>query len=152
MTEPAVGASTWASGSQVWNGNIGTLMAKARAKAAKSHICRAGSDGLLREQEDVEGVAGRRPVERDEGDQHERAARHRVEEELHRGVDAPLVPPDPDEEIHRDQHGFPEDVEEEEVEGHEHAQHPRFQQQHEDLEGLHRASARSSTSRGGRWG
>ncbi len=33
MTEPAVGASTWASGSQVWNGNIGTLMAKARKKA-----------------------------------------------------------------------------------------------------------------------
>src|SRR5271154_6073904 len=28
MIEPAVGASTCASGSQVWNGNIGTLMAK----------------------------------------------------------------------------------------------------------------------------
>src|SRR6266566_2347578 len=27
ITEPAVGASTWASGSHVWNGNIGTLMA-----------------------------------------------------------------------------------------------------------------------------
>src|SRR3989442_8319932 len=27
MTEPAVGASTCASGSQVWNGNIGTLIA-----------------------------------------------------------------------------------------------------------------------------
>ena len=35
-TLPAVGASTWASGSQVWNGKIGTLMAKASAKAAKS--------------------------------------------------------------------------------------------------------------------
>ncbi len=39
MTEPAVGASTCASGSQVWNGNIGTLMAKARKKAAKSQSC-----------------------------------------------------------------------------------------------------------------
>ena len=36
-TEPAVGASTWASGSQVWNGNIGTLMAKPRKKAQKTH-------------------------------------------------------------------------------------------------------------------
>jgi len=29
MTEIAVGASTWASGSQVWKGKAGTLMAKA---------------------------------------------------------------------------------------------------------------------------
>src|SRR5512143_124875 len=42
MTEPAVGASTWASGSQVWNGNIGTLMAKPRKKAQKSQTCRSG--------------------------------------------------------------------------------------------------------------
>jgi hypothetical protein len=27
ITEPTVGASVWASGSQVWKGNIGTLMA-----------------------------------------------------------------------------------------------------------------------------
>ena len=33
MTEPAVGASTCASGSQVWNGNIGTLIANARKNA-----------------------------------------------------------------------------------------------------------------------
>ena len=33
MIEPAVGASTWASGSQVWNGNIGILIANASAKA-----------------------------------------------------------------------------------------------------------------------
>ena len=30
ITEPTVGAWVWASGSQVWNGNIGTLMAKPR--------------------------------------------------------------------------------------------------------------------------
>src|SRR3974390_550261 len=36
MTEPAVGASTCASGSQVWNGNIGTLMANPRKKAKNS--------------------------------------------------------------------------------------------------------------------
>ena len=36
ITEPAVGASVCASGSQVWNGNIGTLMAKAKKKAQNS--------------------------------------------------------------------------------------------------------------------
>ena len=36
ITEPAVGASTCASGSHVWNGNIGTFTAKARKNAEKS--------------------------------------------------------------------------------------------------------------------
>jgi len=35
-TEPAVGASVWASGSQVWSGNSGTFTANATKKAAKS--------------------------------------------------------------------------------------------------------------------
>src|SRR5216117_2656864 len=37
MTEPAVGASVCASGSQVWNGNMGTLMANAKKYPQKSH-------------------------------------------------------------------------------------------------------------------
>ena len=36
MIEPAVGASTWASGSQVWNGTIGSLIANASPKARKT--------------------------------------------------------------------------------------------------------------------
>ncbi len=43
ITEPAVGAWTWASGSQVWNGNSGTLMAKASANARKNQNCVRGS-------------------------------------------------------------------------------------------------------------
>ena len=39
ITEPAVGASVCASGSQVWNGNIGTLIANPRKKARKIHHC-----------------------------------------------------------------------------------------------------------------
>jgi hypothetical protein len=39
MTEPAVGASVCASGSHVWNGNIGTLMANPRKNARKTHHC-----------------------------------------------------------------------------------------------------------------
>ncbi len=38
MTEPAVGASTCASGSQVWNGNRGTLIANASANARKNQL------------------------------------------------------------------------------------------------------------------
>src|SRR5690242_21256372 len=36
-TEPAVGASVCASGSQVWNGNIGTFTAKPTKNAQKIH-------------------------------------------------------------------------------------------------------------------
>ena len=42
MTEPAVGASTCASGSQVWKGKSGTLMKNARPKAQNIHICACG--------------------------------------------------------------------------------------------------------------
>ncbi len=38
MTEIAVGASTWASGSQVWNGKSGTLMAKPMNSPRKRRI------------------------------------------------------------------------------------------------------------------
>src|SRR6266849_1753050 len=39
ITEPAVGASVCASGSQVWNGNIGTLIANAKKNAQNSSTC-----------------------------------------------------------------------------------------------------------------
>src|ERR1700687_3540688 len=39
MEEPAVGASVCASGSQVWNGNIGTLIANAKKNAQNSSTC-----------------------------------------------------------------------------------------------------------------
>ena len=42
MTEPAVGASTCASGSHVWKGNIGTLMAKAKKKLRNSSVAAYG--------------------------------------------------------------------------------------------------------------
>ena len=39
ITEPAVGASTWASGSQVWNGHIGILTINDAKKASHKTIC-----------------------------------------------------------------------------------------------------------------
>src|SRR2546425_13344295 len=44
MSEPAVGASVCASGNQVWNGNIGALMAKAKKKPQKSQVLNASED------------------------------------------------------------------------------------------------------------
>ncbi len=41
ITDPAVGASVCASGSQVWNGNIGTLIANPKKNATKIHHCRS---------------------------------------------------------------------------------------------------------------
>src|SRR5579862_22104 len=39
ITDPAVGASTCASGSQVWKGHMGTFTAKPRKKAQNTHHC-----------------------------------------------------------------------------------------------------------------
>src|SRR5438477_9893635 len=41
MTEPAVGASTCASGSQVWTGHIGIFTAKEAKKANQAQVCSA---------------------------------------------------------------------------------------------------------------
>ena len=56
-------------------------------------------------------------------------ADQRVEEELDRRVLAPRPAPDADQEVHRQQHDLPEDVEEEEVERAEHAHHAGVEQQ-----------------------
>ena len=48
MTEPAVGAWTWASGSQVWTGHIGILTAKDAKKASHSQVCASGGKSVLR--------------------------------------------------------------------------------------------------------
>ena len=53
-TEPPVGASTCASGSQVCTGHIGTLTAKASRKARKSRICARHADLRLVPVEDRE--------------------------------------------------------------------------------------------------
>ena len=38
-TEPPVGASTWASGSQVWTGHIGIFTANEAKNASHSQVC-----------------------------------------------------------------------------------------------------------------
>ncbi len=130
-----------------------------------------------RERQEQPGLQGRRDVHRDEirqvearhagdrlvvvrnpedRDQHQHAAGHGVEDELHGGVDATLVSPDADEEIHRNQHRVPEEIEEEEIERQEHADHRRFEREHEEgklahsgLDRLPRTEERDRCQEGG---
>ena len=121
-TEPAVGAWVWASGSQVCSGKIGTLTANATAKPKNSQrpvdaaklACSAistRSNVTL-----ADAVAAGDEHGRHDRHEHERRADHRVEEELRRRVDATLVPPAADEEVHRDEDDLEEDEEQEQVE------------------------------------
>ena len=59
MTEPAVGASVCASGSQVWNGNIGTLIAKPEEERQEDPPLQVGVEAVLLELDDVEACAAR---------------------------------------------------------------------------------------------
>ena len=68
-------------------------------------------------------------IQEDDGGQHQHRTGHRVQEELDRGVDAAVVAPDADQEVHRHQHDFPEHVEQEQIPGGENADQPEFQQQ-----------------------
>ena len=72
-------------------------------------------------------------VEGDDGQEHQDASHHGEEEELDRRVDPPRAAPYPDEEVHGDEHQLPEDVEEDQVEGAEGADHRRFEEEEGDV-------------------
>ena len=78
-----------------------------------------------------------REVEVENADQHQEASDDGVEDELHSGVDAPRAAPDSDQEVHRDQHDFPEHVEENQVERGEDTDHPRLEDEEQRHVGLH---------------
>ena len=67
-------------------------------------------------------------------DQHEERTDHRVQDELYRGVDPSLASPYADQEIHRDQHDFPENVKQHQVERAEHSDHARLERKETDHE------------------
>ena len=48
MTEPAVGASTCASGSQVWTGHIGIFTAKEAKKASHRYFCASAGNWVFK--------------------------------------------------------------------------------------------------------
>ncbi len=87
------------------------------------------------------GIGGDEGQE-DDGDEHEHAPRHRIEKELERRIHPPPAPPDPDQEVHRDQHRLPEHVEEEEIERDEDPDHRRLEQHEEGEVGVNPAMDR----------
>ncbi|MHC2218229.1 hypothetical protein ACVIGV_003617 [Rhizobium leguminosarum] len=87
------------------------------------------------QREDVEGLAAVE-IEHDDTDEEQEAARQRVEEELERRIDPAFATPDADDQVHRDQHRFPENVEQEQVERAEHPQHQRLHGEQTDHERL----------------
>ncbi|MCA9706176.1 MAG: hypothetical protein KDK70_10035 [Myxococcales bacterium] len=66
----------------------------------------------------------------DDGAQHQRRADHGVDEELDRSRDPLLGTPDPDDEVHGDEHQLPEGEEQDEVQGAERPDHPGLEHQH----------------------
>ena len=100
-------------------------------KAQKTHCCVAERQVELHQLGDFKGVGAELvevlEVEGQDAEQHQHAAGQGVEEELDGGVELSRAAPDADDEVHRHQHEFPEDVEQEEIERHEYADHARLQ-------------------------
>ncbi len=91
---------------------------------------RDGEMGGAQQHVDIGGA--RIEIHPEDGEQHQHRAEQGVEEELHAGVNAPLATPHADDEIHRDQAAFEEDVEQHKVERTEHADHQRLEDQERD--------------------
>ncbi len=77
----------------------------------------AGGQGVHR-------VAAGEDAEGDKASEHHRRAEEGVDEELDRRRPAVLVPPDADQQVHRDQRDLEEDVEQDQILRGEHPEHP----------------------------
>src|SRR5216683_811352 len=75
-------------------------------------------------------------VQAEHREQYQDRAEQGVEEKLDGGVLAPRATPYADEEVHRQQHHFPENVEEEKIERYEDAHHPGVEQHQERVVAL----------------
>ncbi len=118
---------------------MGTLMAKARKNAAKHSSWNVESKPNSRSVSRLKAPSQPWPVRRLERErgrqdrhQHQQRPDQGVEHELHRGVDAVGATPDADDEVHRHQDDLPEDVEQEQVQGQEHAQHAHLEREEGD--------------------
>ena len=126
----------------------GHLDGEAEEEAEEDPELQSGRDEMpdLVEAQHVERVAGVQPgnveegyaavvveVERQDREQHQHRPAQRVEEKLDGRVQLAIAAPDADEEVHRHEHHFPEDVEEEKVQRAERADHARLQQEQEHV-------------------
>jgi hypothetical protein len=143
MTEMAVGALDVRVGEPGVEREDRHLDREADEQAYKRQHARRASNRCENARGDVRGIhhrdhvecmrAGlrinRAEVQPDHDQQQQHRACKRVEEKLDGGVFATRTAPDADKEIHRQQHHFPEHVEEEHVERNKHAHHARVEQQ-----------------------
>ncbi|MPM49602.1 hypothetical protein SDC9_96332 [bioreactor metagenome] len=105
---------------------------------ADRRVEQSGSRGRLQRLQRVRGLAeaGGDRVDPDHRDQHHQAAGEREEQELHRSRVALVPAESADQEVHRDQGGLEEEVEEQHVGGHEHVQRQALQQERQAEERL----------------
>ena len=75
-------------------------------------------------------------VQGQERNEHQRRPKHRIEEELQRGVLAVFAAPDADHEVHRQQHQLEEHEEQNEILSHKRAGHADLQHEHQHEKGL----------------
>ena len=94
-------------------------------------------EGVMQERRDV-GRA-RLPVHRHDGEQHQHRAGERVEKELEARIDPARAAPHADDQEHRDQAAFEEQIEQHQVERAEGADHQRLEHEERDHVGLHPA-------------
>jgi hypothetical protein len=110
---------------------MGSLTANEAKNASHSQVCSSG--GKCRVGQDVGDVGGAGvPVHGHDGQQHQHRAEQRVEEELEAGIDPPRAAPHPDDEEHRDEPAFEEQIEQHQVERAEDADHQRLERQKRD--------------------
>src|SRR5258708_32765127 len=79
------------------------------------------------------GCYRRVEVKREDGQEHDDGTGQCVEEEFDGGIEAAVATPDGDEEIHGDEHHFPENVEEEEIKRNEDADHAGLEEEKQNV-------------------
>ncbi len=82
------------------------LDGKSQSEGSEEPVLKSDRNTELIEFEQIEGIVSRcisvNEIESQDGNKHQDASCHGVEKEFDGGVDSPLrVPPDPDQEIHR---------------------------------------------------
>ena len=104
-------------------------------ESEKQPFLQAGIEMRLEQHGNV-GRAGDAP-HRHDGEQHQKRAQQRVKEKLEGCIDAVLAAPDADDQEHRDEAAFEEQIEEQKIERAEHADHQRLEHQKGDHIFLH---------------
>ena len=142
---PPIGASAPASGSQVWNGTSGALIANAMKKPRNSQLLQARDRWCRRRAAWKSNVPARCWLATTYSPITEASMISPPSSEYRKNFTAAYCrrgpPKRPDEEVHRDQHGLEEHVEQEDVGGREDADHHRLEQQQQREERLRLAPA-----------